>query len=68
MSSSSGSAFLSTDANYNIERLLKHFASAPHKILLCGTCTDARGLAEADLMDGARRSTMDEFKATDAAG
>ncbi len=46
---------------YNLERMLKRFAVGNHKLLLCGTCMDARGLAEAELIDGARRSTMDEL-------
>ncbi|HEX9837320.1 MAG TPA: DsrE family protein, partial [Alphaproteobacteria bacterium] len=33
------------------------------QVLLCGTCMDARGLAETDIVDGARRSTMDELAA-----
>lgn len=28
------------------------------EVALCGTCMDARGLSEADCMDGARRGTM----------
>ena len=31
------------------------------EVSLCGTCMDARGLAEAELMADARRSTMDEL-------
>jgi uncharacterized protein involved in oxidation of intracellular sulfur len=27
-------------------------------VALCGTCMDARGLAESELIEGARRSTM----------
>lgn len=27
-------------------------------VLTCGTCMDARGLADDDLLDGAERSTM----------
>jgi uncharacterized protein involved in oxidation of intracellular sulfur len=46
---------------YNIERMLKRFTSGTHRLLLCGTCMDARGLGEADLVGGARRSTMDEL-------
>jgi uncharacterized protein involved in oxidation of intracellular sulfur len=46
---------------YNIERMLKRFTVGSHRILLCGTCMDARGLTEAELMEGARRSTMDEL-------
>lgn len=46
---------------YNLERMLKRFTSGAHRLLLCGTCIDARGLAEADLIDGAHRSSMDEL-------
>ncbi|HUL91587.1 MAG TPA: DsrE family protein [Burkholderiales bacterium] len=46
---------------YNVERMLKRFASGNHQILLCGVCMDARGLTEADLVDGAKRSSMDEL-------
>lgn len=28
---------------------------------MCGTCMDARGLAEGDMMDGPTRSTVDEL-------
>jgi uncharacterized protein involved in oxidation of intracellular sulfur len=51
------------DGYYNVERMLKRFATGNHKILLCGTCMDARGLLETDLMDRARRSSMDELAA-----
>ena len=33
------------DGYYNVERMLKRFATGNHKILLCGTCMDARGIA-----------------------
>jgi uncharacterized protein involved in oxidation of intracellular sulfur len=46
---------------YNVERMLKRVLAAGGRVLLCGTCMDARGLAETDLMEGARRSTMDEL-------
>jgi len=51
------------DGYYNLERTLKRFATGAHKLLLCGTCMDARGLAESDLIEGARRSSMDELAA-----
>ena len=41
--------------------MLKRFAAGKHRLLLCGTCMDARGLTEAELIEGARRSTMDEL-------
>ena len=49
------------DGYYNIERMLKRYASGAHRILLCGTCMDARGLIDTDLLEGARRSSMDEL-------
>ncbi len=49
------------DGYYNIERMVKRLALAPHRVLLCGSCMDARALAESELVDGARRSTMDEL-------
>jgi len=48
---------------YNIERMLKRVLAANGRVLLCGACMDARGIGEAELMDGARRSTMDELAA-----
>jgi uncharacterized protein involved in oxidation of intracellular sulfur len=49
------------DGYYNLERMLKRFAIGAHRLLLCGTCMDARGLTEAELIDDARRSSMDEL-------
>lgn len=46
---------------YNLERMLKRAIASNGRVLLCGTCMDARALAEADMMEGARRSTMDEL-------
>jgi uncharacterized protein involved in oxidation of intracellular sulfur len=51
------------DGFYNIERMLKRVLAGNGRVLLCGTCMDARGLADSELMDGARRSTMDELAA-----
>jgi len=48
------------DGYYNLERMLKRLAGKG-RVLLCGTCMDARGLGDAEMMDGARRSTMDEL-------
>ena len=46
---------------YSIERMLKRVLAGGGQVLLCGTRLDARGIAEAELMEGARRSTMDEL-------
>ncbi|MEQ1752505.1 MAG: DsrE family protein [Micropepsaceae bacterium] len=46
---------------YNMERMLKRVVTGKGSVLLCGTCMDARGVTEADLLDGVSRSTMDEL-------
>lgn len=51
------------DGHYDIERILKRVVSGRGEVLICGTCMDARGLSEAEIMEGARRSTMDELAA-----
>ena len=48
---------------YSLERMLKRFRSDAHHVLLCGACMDARGLSENELVEGARRSSMDELAA-----
>jgi uncharacterized protein involved in oxidation of intracellular sulfur len=37
--------------------------AAKGRVLLCGRCMDARGIGEGEIMEGARRSTMDELAA-----
>ena len=51
------------DGYYNVERMLKRVLVGHGRVLLCGACMDARGLPDAELMEGARRSTMDELAA-----
>ena len=51
------------DGYYNIESMLKRVLAGKGKVLLCQTCMDARGLADAEIMLGAKRSTMDELAA-----
>ena len=48
------------DGYYNLERMLKRTATAG-RVLLCGTCMDARGISDVELMSGAQRSTMEEL-------
>ncbi len=45
---------------YNLELMVKSVARKG-EVLLCGTCMDARGQTDAELVDGARRSTMAEL-------
>ena len=49
------------DGYYNMERMLKRVIVGKGQVLLCGTCMDARGIGEGEIMEGARRSTMDEL-------
>jgi uncharacterized protein involved in oxidation of intracellular sulfur len=46
---------------YNLERMLKRVLVGKGRVLLCGTCMDARGMTDDEITDGARRSTMDEL-------
>ncbi len=43
---------------YNLERMLKPVLRRGH-VLLCGSCMDARGLKETEIVEGAERSTLD---------
>lgn len=51
---------------YNLELMVKSIARKG-ELLLCGTCMDARGLTENELVEGAQRSTMDELAARTSA-
>ena len=55
------------DGYYNLERMLKRMTVGRSRLLLCGTCMDARGIADDAVIDGARRSIMDELAAETAA-
>jgi uncharacterized protein involved in oxidation of intracellular sulfur len=48
---------------YNIGDMLGMVLRAGAEVGVCGTCIDARGIADTDLVQGARRSTMDELTA-----
>lgn len=48
------------DGFYNAERMVKRVALKGN-VLLCGTCMDARGISEEEVVKGAQRSTMDEL-------
>lgn len=49
---------------YNVERMLKGVVAKKGRVLLCGSCMDARGLREEEILEGSRRSSMEEL--TDA--
>jgi uncharacterized protein involved in oxidation of intracellular sulfur len=44
---------------YNVAEMLGMVARAGGRIGVCGTCLDARGIGEAELVEGASRSTLD---------
>lgn len=55
------------DGYYNVERML-HRVTSKGRVLLCGTCMDARGIDGEEVLDGAERSTMEALaEATEAA-
>jgi uncharacterized protein involved in oxidation of intracellular sulfur len=49
------------DGYYNVNRMLESVHTRRGEIGVCGTCMDARGIDDAELVDGARRSTLDEL-------
>ena len=46
---------------YNIQIMLGRVARNEAEVGVCGTCMDARGITDAELMDGTRRSTLAEL-------
>lgn len=48
---------------YNVETMLKAAVRHGAAVGVCGSCLDARAIAEADLVDGAHRGSMEELTA-----
>lgn len=46
---------------YNLNRMLTVVIQQRGEVGVCGSCMDARGLADIDLLEGARRSSLDEL-------
>ena len=46
---------------YNVERMLSGLVTKGTQIGACGSCMDARGMIDADLLAGAHRSSMAEL-------
>lgn len=46
---------------YNLERMLSAIARRGGQVGVCGSCMDARGMTDEELVEGAHRSTMDEL-------
>jgi uncharacterized protein involved in oxidation of intracellular sulfur len=48
---------------YNTQSMLGAVIRQGGTVGVCGSCIDARGIADAELADGARRSSLDELTA-----
>ena len=48
---------------YNLQLMLGRVVQNGTDIGVCGTCLDARGIAETELIDGSHRSTLAELTA-----
>jgi uncharacterized protein involved in oxidation of intracellular sulfur len=46
---------------YNVQSMLTVVTRRGGKVGVCGTCMDARGMAEAELAEGTHRSSLDEW-------
>ncbi len=46
---------------YSVEVMLRNVVRNNGTIGVCGSCMDARGITDAELVEGARRSSMDEL-------
>jgi uncharacterized protein involved in oxidation of intracellular sulfur len=46
---------------YNLELMLRSVTRRGGAVGVCGTCMDARGIADPELAEGCRRSSMDEL-------
>jgi uncharacterized protein involved in oxidation of intracellular sulfur len=50
-----------TPDGYNLERMLAATIRRGAEVGLCGSCMDARAIRDDQLVQGARRSTLDEL-------
>ena len=46
---------------YNVQLMLGHTLRNKGEVGVCGTCMDARGIADVELIQGTRRSTLAEL-------
>jgi uncharacterized protein involved in oxidation of intracellular sulfur len=46
---------------YNLELMLRSVVRRGGEVGVCGTCMDARGIDDAELVEGCRRSSLDEL-------
>lgn len=48
---------------YNVQNMLSAVVRHGGTVGVCGTCIDARGITEGELVEGVHRSTLDELTA-----
>ena len=46
---------------YNVQTMLSAVTRRGGKVGVCGTCMDARGITEPELIEGAHRSSLEEW-------
>lgn len=46
---------------YNVERMFKAVVNKGGQVKACGSCAEARGISDLDLIDGAEISTMSQL-------
>jgi len=46
---------------YNVNHMLQALTRCKAEVGVCGTCMDARGIGVEELVEGVRRSTLDEL-------
>jgi uncharacterized protein involved in oxidation of intracellular sulfur len=46
---------------FNIENIVKAVVRRNGEVGVCGTCMDARGIKDTELVEGTRRSSLDEW-------
>lgn len=46
---------------YNLGRMLQVVSGNRREVGVCGSCMDARGIKDAELLEGTRRSTLEEL-------
>jgi uncharacterized protein involved in oxidation of intracellular sulfur len=49
------------DGYYHLDRMIRGLSRRDGEVGCCGTCLDARGLDEGQLVEGASRSTMEQL-------
>jgi uncharacterized protein involved in oxidation of intracellular sulfur len=54
---------VTADGYYNLERMIHGLVTQGAQVATCGTCMDARGMQEEDLVSGVKRSNMAQLAA-----